>query len=91
MKRPVRTLIQTIAVCVMIFGLLEVGLEFAHHQIQVRDHVSPIKTNIWRYIIGAVLPVVGIILFLGSNSLAEQLTDDIEDTNNNNKENDPEP
>jgi hypothetical protein len=26
------------------------------------------------------LPVVGIILFLGSNSLAEQLTDDIEDT-----------
>lgn len=80
MKRPVRTLIQIIAVCVMIFGLLEIGLEFAHHQIQVRDHVNPIQTNIWRYIIGVVLPVVGIILFLGSNSLAEQLTDDIDDT-----------
>ena len=81
MKRPVRTLIQIIAVCVMIFGLLEIGLEFAHHQVQVREHVNPIKTNIWRYIIGGALPVLGIILFLGSNSLAEQLTDDIDDTN----------
>jgi hypothetical protein len=81
MKRPVRTLIQIIAVCVMIFGLLEIGLEFAHHQVQVREHVHPIKTNIWRYIIGGALPVLGIILFLGSNSLAEQLTDDIDDTN----------
>jgi hypothetical protein len=80
MKRPVRTLIQIIAVCLMIFGLLEIGLEFAHHQVQVREHVNPIKTNIWRYIIGAILPVLGIILFLGSNSLAEQLTDDFDDT-----------
>jgi len=80
MKRPVRTLIQIIAVCLMIFGLLEIGLEFAHHQVQVREHVNPIKTNIWRYLIGAALPVLGIILFLGSNSLAEQLTDDIDDT-----------
>ena len=80
MKRPVRTLIQIIAVCLMIFGLLEIALEFAHHQVQVREHVSPIKTNIWRYIIGAALPLMGIILFLGSNSLAEQLTDDIDDT-----------
>jgi hypothetical protein len=81
MKRPVRTLIQIIAVCVMVFGLLEIGLEFAHHQVQVREHVKPIKTNVWRYVIGAALPVLGIILFLGSNSLAEQLTDDIDDTN----------
>ena len=80
MKRPVRTLIQIIAVCLMIFGLLEIGLEFAHHQVQVREHANPIKTTIWRYIIGAALPVLGIILFLGSNSLAEQLTDDIDDT-----------
>ena len=80
MKRAVRTLIQIIAVCVMVFGLLEIGLEIAHHQIQVRDHINPIKTNIWRYLIGAALMVVGTILFLGSNSLAEQLTDDIDDT-----------
>ncbi|HWC61674.1 MAG TPA: hypothetical protein VHC44_18430 [Verrucomicrobiae bacterium] len=83
MKRPVRTLIQIIAVAVMIFGVLEIVLEIAHHQIQVRDHVDPIKNNIWRYVIGAVLIVVGVILFAGSNSLAEQLTDDIDDDDDN--------
>jgi drug/metabolite transporter (DMT)-like permease len=84
MKRPVRTLIQIIAVAAAIFGLLEIGLEIAHHQIQVRHHISPIKTNIWSYVIGAVLLVVGFILFAGSNSLAEQLTDDIDDEDDNN-------
>jgi hypothetical protein len=81
MKRAVRAVIQIIAVCVLIFALLEIGLEIAHHQIQVRNHVNPIKTNVWRYIIAGVLVVVGFILFAGSNSLAEQLTDDIDDTN----------
>jgi uncharacterized membrane protein YkvI len=84
MKRAVRAVIQIIAVCVMIFALLEIGLEIAHHQMQVRNHVNPIKTNVWRYIIAAVLVVVGFILFAGSNSLAEQLTDDIDDTDDNN-------
>jgi uncharacterized membrane protein YkvI len=84
MKRAVRAVIQIIAVCVMIFALLEIGLEIAHHQMQVRNHVNPIKTNVWRYIIAAVLVVVGFILFAGSNSLAKQLTDDIDDTDNNN-------
>ena len=79
MKRSVRTLIQIIAAALFVFGALEIGLEIAHHQVQVRDHVNPIQTNIWRYVIGALLFVVGIILFLGANSLAEQLTDDIED------------
>jgi hypothetical protein len=41
--------------------------------------VNPIKTNVWSYVIGVVLLVVGYILFAGSNSLAEQLTDDIDD------------
>ena len=68
----------------MIIALLEVGLEIAHHQIQVRNHVNPIKTNVWRYVIAAVLMVVGFILFAGSNSLAEQLTDDIDDTDDTN-------
>ncbi len=79
MKRPVRTLIQIVAVAAILFGVLEIVLEIAHHQVQVREHVDPIKTNIWSYVIGAVLLVVGFILFLGSNSLAEQLTDDIDD------------
>lgn len=79
MKRSVRTLIQIVTVALMVFGVLEIGLEIAHHQIQVRDHINPVQTNLWRYLIGALLFVVGIILFLGSNSLAEQLTDDIDD------------
>jgi hypothetical protein len=41
--------------------------------------VNPIKTNVWSYVIGAGLMVVGFILFAGSNSLAEQLTDDVDD------------
>jgi drug/metabolite transporter (DMT)-like permease len=80
MKRPVRTLIQIIAAGLMVLGALEIGLEIVHHQIQVHNHVDPIKTDIWRYIIGAVLLLLGMILFAGSESLAEQLTDDIDDT-----------
>jgi len=79
MKRAVRTLIRIIAVGLLVFGALEIGLEIAHHQVQVRDHIAPIKTNIWHYIIGAGLILTGVILFAGSESLAEQLTDDIDE------------
>ena len=79
MKRAVRTLIRIIASALMVFGALETGLEIEHYAVQVHKHVEPIKTNIWHYVIGAVLLVVGVILFLGSESLAEQLTDDIEE------------
>ena len=81
MKRAVRTLIQIVAVGLMIFGLLEIGLEFAHHEVQVRHHVSPVHVNLWRYFLGAVLLVVGTVLFAGSDSLADQLTDDDDDEN----------
>jgi drug/metabolite transporter (DMT)-like permease len=80
MKRPVRTLIQIIAAGLMVFGALEIGLEIEHHQIQVRNHVSPVKTNLWHYIIGVGLLLLGVILFAGSESLADQLTDGIDDT-----------
>jgi drug/metabolite transporter (DMT)-like permease len=79
MKRAVRTVIQIIGVAAALFGVLEIVLEIAHHQIQVRDHVDPVKNNVWSYVIGAVLLFVGFILFAGSNSLAEQLTDDYDD------------
>ena len=79
MKRAVRTLIQIIGVSAALFGLLEIGLEIAHHQVQVRNHVDPVKNNVWAYVIGAMLLFVGFILFAGSNSLAEQLTDDYDD------------
>jgi drug/metabolite transporter (DMT)-like permease len=83
MKRAVRTLIQIIGVAAALFGVLEIALEIAHHQVQVRDHVNPIKNNIWAYVIGAALLCVGFILFAGSNSLAEQLTDDFDDDDGN--------
>jgi hypothetical protein len=79
MKRAVRTVIRIIAAALLVFGALEIGLEIAHHKIQVRHHVEPIEANVWRYIIGAILFVVGVILFLGSESLADQLTDDIDE------------
>ncbi len=79
MKRAVRTLIRIIAAALILFGALEIGLELVHHRVQVRNHVESIHTNIWHYIIGALLIVVGVILFLGSESLADQLTDDIDD------------
>jgi len=90
MKRSVRLLIQIIAAALMVFGALEIGLEIVHHQVQVRDHANPIQTNIWRYIIGALLFAVGIVLFLGSNSLAEQLTDDYDDDDDNLPSDNPE-
>jgi uncharacterized membrane protein YkvI len=79
MNRAVRTVICIIAAGLLLFGALEIGLEIVHHQVQVRDHVDPIQTNIWRYIIGAVLLVLGVVLIAGSESLAEQLSDDIDD------------
>jgi divalent metal cation (Fe/Co/Zn/Cd) transporter len=79
MKRAVRTLIRIIAAALIIFGALEIGLEAAHHQVQVHEHAQTIQTNFWHYIIGAILIVVGAILFLGSESLADQLTDDIDE------------
>jgi hypothetical protein len=79
MKRAVRTLIRIIAGGFMAFAALEIGLELEHHQIQVQNHVDPVTTNVWHYVIGAVLFAIGVVLFLGSESLAEQLTDDIDD------------
>jgi hypothetical protein len=79
MKRAVRTLLRLIAAGLLIFGALEIGLEFEHHQLQIRNHVEPAETNIWRYVIGAVLVVAGLFLFAASASLAEQLTDDFEE------------
>jgi len=79
MKRAVRSLIRIIAAALFVFGALEIGLELEHHQLQVRNHIEPVQTNVWHYIIGAILFVAGIILFTGSESLAGQLTDDIDE------------
>lgn len=80
MKRAVRSVIQLIAAGLVILGALEICLEIAHHLVQVHKHIEPVETNIWHYIIGAVLLAVGVILFLGAESIAEQLTDEPDDT-----------
>jgi len=82
MKRAVRSVIHLIAAGLVCFGALEICFEIAHHAIQVHKHIEPVETNIWHYIIGVVLIVVGAILFLGAESLAEQLTDEPDDTDN---------
>ncbi len=79
MKRAVRTLIRIIAVAMVVFGALAIGLELEHRAVQIHKHVDPIKTNIWYYIVGALLLVLGAIIFMGSESLAEQLTDDVDE------------
>lgn len=86
MKRAVRTVIQIVAVALMIFGVLAIGLELAHHQVQVQHHVQPIQTNVWSYVVGGVLLLLAPVLFLGSNSLAEQLTDDYDDDDDDDAE-----
>lgn len=73
MKRAVRSIICFIGAALIIFGGLEIGLEYVRH----RTHHTEISP--WRCVIGAVLIVIGVILFLGSDSLADQLTDDIEE------------
>ena len=73
MKSAVRKLIRLIASGMIIFGILEIGLELTRHQMRKTD------ISIWHCAVGGVLIVVGTILFAASTSLAEQLTDDIEE------------
>jgi hypothetical protein len=78
MKRAVRSLIRVIAFGLAIFGILEIGLEIARQKIHAAQ-VEPPKSHPWQYVIGAGLILAAIILFAGSDSLAEQLTDDVDD------------
>jgi hypothetical protein len=73
MRRAVRSIICFVAAALIVFGGLEIGLEYARH----RTHHTEI--SLWHCVIATSLIVVGIVLFAGSESLAEQLTDDIED------------
>lgn len=80
MKRAVRSIIHLVAAGFAAIGLSEICLEIVHYLGQVHKHIEPVTVNFWHYIIGAVLIVIGVILFLGSESLAEQLTDEPDDT-----------
>jgi divalent metal cation (Fe/Co/Zn/Cd) transporter len=73
MKRHVRTLICLIASGLVVFGGMEIGLEYLRHRFRQGE------ISLWHYVIGAILVMLGIFLFLTSSRLAEQLTDDFDE------------
>jgi divalent metal cation (Fe/Co/Zn/Cd) transporter len=73
MKRAVRNLIRLLAAGLVVFGGIEIGLEFARHR------VKNVEANPWHYAIGTVLIVFGIILFAFSSKAAAKLTDEFDD------------
>jgi divalent metal cation (Fe/Co/Zn/Cd) transporter len=73
MKRAVRTLIRLIAAGLILFGGIEIALDYFNHRL----HKS--EPSIWAWVIGIFLILLGGFLIAASESLAEQLTDDIEE------------
>ncbi len=73
MNRPVRVVIRLIAASLVLFGGLEIGLEYVSHRMRKAE------ISAWHCVIGGVLIVLGIVLFWASAWLAEQLTDDFDD------------
>jgi len=75
MRRAVRKVLRLAAVCIAVVGFMELGLEYVTH----RAHPG-VATDWWRITLALLAFGVGVLLFLASPSLAEQLTD--EDENN---------
>ena len=73
MKRAVRTLIRIIAAAFIVFGGIEVGLDFFRRRLH-EDGISW-----WQVAIGVGLIAAGIGLFAASARLAEKFTDDFEE------------
>ena len=70
MKRAVRTLIRLVGAGFAVFGFMAFAFEFVKHRVRNAG------ISVWHCVLGAILIAIGVILFLGSESLAEQLTDD---------------
>jgi len=81
MKRHVCTLIRLIAAGLIVFGGMEIGLEFVRKQVQRKPNtaVRPAPLNIWRIVFGSVLLVSGTALFVASPRLAEKFTEDFDE------------
>jgi divalent metal cation (Fe/Co/Zn/Cd) transporter len=73
MKRAVRNLIRLLASGLIVFGGIEIGLEFARHR------VKNVETNPWHYVLGSLQIVFGIILFVISSRAAARLTGEFDD------------
>jgi len=73
MKRAVRSLTRIIAAAFILFGVIEIVLEYA------RDRLPDAKISRWQIAIGSLLIVAGIVLLAVSAKLAEKLADDFEE------------
>jgi hypothetical protein len=76
MKRAVRTLIRLVAAGLLVFGGMELGLE---GYVYMRHQRSGAEISPWYCIIGAVLIVLGAILFAASSKLAHKLAGDLDE------------
>ena len=73
MRRAVRSLIRLIATGLMLFGVMEIGLQYVRHQLRKAE------ISLWHCLIGGLLIVLGAVVFAASSRLAAQLTDDFEE------------
>ena len=73
MRRAVRTVICLIAAGFIVVGGMNVGLEYVRHRLQDTEVSS------WRICLGLVGVTLGLALFVTSRSLAEKMTDDIDE------------
>lgn len=72
MKRALRNLIRLVAAGLIVFGALEIGLEFIRHRMQKAD------VSVWRCMAGGILAAAGGLLFAAGAKLAGRLTDEDE-------------
>lgn len=73
MKRAIRTVIRIAASGLIVFGGMEIGLEYTRHRLRG----DPIST--WPWIIGSLLILGGVVLFVTSSKLAEKLAGDFDE------------
>ncbi|MFO1475288.1 MAG: hypothetical protein U1F98_01395 [Verrucomicrobiota bacterium] len=70
MRRALRRTIRTVAAGLGLMGLISLGLDFAKYRLR---GTAP---GVWSVLGGAVLVILGIVVFAISASLAEQWADD---------------
>ena len=73
MKRAVRAILRLIAAALVVFGGLEIGLEWLRHRLR-NAGINP-----WHCLFGAILAALGIVLFAASDRLAGHWADDFDE------------
>ena len=65
--------LRLIATGVIVVGGMNAGLEYVRHRMQ------GVEVNLWRFCLSLLGIVLGLVLFAVSTSLAERMTDDIDE------------